>query len=349
MQTVIIGAGIIGLHIAFLLKQQGHDVYVLEKEPYLAEHTSGRNSGVIHAGIFYQPDSFKETICIEGNRYTYEWCQKLDVPHRRCGKWVVPEIGQETEMDAFYEKILALPIPTPEKYTASVVREKEPLLRSTEALFVPSTGILDAATYVKNLATYAETTGVSLLLNCQVTKILNHRLETSRGPIEFDLAINAAGLWSDELAAQTGLEDYSIKPCRGDYYQISSCPISKPVYHLPYKNAHGLGVHLTPTIDHQLLLGPNAFFIESDKDDYRHQSDDTPYYESLKFYLPEWGQNKILQPAYSGNRPKLYHKGFPKTEFVIENHNNWIHLLGIESPGLTSAPALAKHVLSKLI
>ena len=114
--AVVIGAGIVGLHVARVLNEAGHEVYVLDSAPYLAEHTSGRNSGVIHSGIFYTPGSFKEEVCIEGNRRTYEWVDRLKVPHEPCGKWVVPEEGQEEELEPFLEKISRLPIPPADLY-----------------------------------------------------------------------------------------------------------------------------------------------------------------------------------------------------------------------------------------
>jgi L-2-hydroxyglutarate oxidase LhgO len=344
--AVIIGAGIVGLHIANVLKEKGYEVYVLDKEPYLAEHTSGRNSGVIHAGIFYKTDSFKEQVCIEGNRLTYEWLLKLSVSHRNCGKWVVPEPGQEGQIDEFFAKVQALPIPEPKILSATEVKTLEPNLRNTEAILIPSTGILDAAEYVKTMANYLETQGVMIVLNCEVEGVKENQLLTTRGEIPYDIAINCAGLFSDEIAKQTGLNDYEIKPCRGDYYLLNSNPLSKPVYHLPYKNSHGLGVHLTPTLDNQTLIGPNAFFIDS-KSDYDHHSDLEAYSNSVNYYLPEI-KNPNIQLAYTGNRPKLFKNGEALPLFTFEKQDNWIHLLGIESPGLTSAPALAKHFITLL-
>lgn len=343
MIVVIIGAGIVGLHVARILNEVGHEVYLLDEAPYLAEHTSGRNSGVIHSGIFYTPGSFKEQVCIEGNVQTCEWVKKLKVPFNPCGKWVVPETGQENEIDAFYEKIAKLPISKPERFTPDQLAEKEPFLRKSEAIFVPSTGIVDAATYVKKLALYLEEKGVQIILNCKVTDIKENVLLTTRGEINYDLGVNSAGLFCDEIAEKSGLTGYSIRPCRGDYYILNQQPIKRPVYHLPYKGAHGLGVHLTPTLDGQTLLGPNAFFIDG-KTDYRHRSDSKTFEESVRFYLPSLKNFKILE-AYSGNRPKLYLNDNPVGEFVIKKHKNWIHFLGIESPGLTSAPVLAKELI----
>ncbi len=343
MLTVVIGAGIVGLHIANALVEKGHEVFVLEKEKFLGEQTSGRNSGVIHAGIFYKPGSLKEKLCLEGNRLTYEWVKRLKVDHRPCGKWIVPEVGQEDELGPFFERIRGLPIPPPQRISPSKLKELEPALRVSEAIDIPSTGILDAAGYVKALAAYLEGKGVQVLLNCRVQDVGSGRLKTTRGEIEFDLGINSAGLFADEIAAAAGLDGFEIRPCRGDYYLLNAQPVSRPVYHLPYKGSHGLGVHLTPTLDKQTLLGPNAFFITK-KEDYAHRSPPEAFEKSVRFYLPRLKEFRISQ-GYSGNRPKLYRNGEAVDDFVIEKKNAWIHLLGIESPGLTAAPALAKHAL----
>jgi len=351
MIAVVIGGGIVGLHVARALQEKGQgdrpaEVFVLDRSHYPAEGTSGRNSGVIHSGIFYRPGSFKERVCLEGNRLTYEWLKRLQVPHRPCGKWVVPEEGQEEGLAPFFERVRSLPIPPPEFVARRELASREPALRPSDAIFIPSTGILDAAGYVKSLIRYLEERGGTVLFDCKVTGVNGNRLETTRGPIDFDLGINSAGLQADEIARMIGMTDYEIRPCRGDYYLLNRQPVSRPVYHLPYQGAHGLGVHLTPTLDGQTLLGPNAFFIE-EKDDYRHRSTPEAFEKGVRFFLPHLKEFSIA-PAYSGNRPKLFRRGEALTEFVIEKKGDWIHLLGIESPGLTAAPALANEVLKLL-
>lgn len=340
MLAVCIGAGIVGLHAARLLLERGYEVFVLDQAPYLAEHTSGRNSGVIHSGIFYEPGSIKEKLCIEGNAKTYEWVKKLGVNYLKCGKWVVPEPGQENDVEPFFDRISRLPIPKPVRVSATALAVREPTLRPSEAIFVPSTGLVDAAGYVKALARYIEERGAQIILNCKVTGFEKEILQTTRGEMPADLYINSAGLFADEIAAASGLTGYSIRPCRGDYYVLNKSPLQHPVYHLPYRSAHGLGVHLTPTLDGNTLVGPNAFFIDH-KTDYRHRSAIDEFEKAVQFYLPHW-PHASLTPGYCGNRPKLFFQEKPVKEFAIIKKNNWIHLLGIESPGLTAAPALAE-------
>ncbi|MBI2335795.1 MAG: NAD(P)/FAD-dependent oxidoreductase [Deltaproteobacteria bacterium] len=346
MRIVVIGAGIVGLHVAEALRSKGHEVFVLEKEKFLAEHTSGRNSGVIHAGIFYESGSLKEKFCVEGNRLTYEWVKKLKIPFLPCGKLILLEPHQHEQAEKFLEKLKNLKIPEPRWIKASEIETYQPNIRKTDALLIPSSGILDAATYVKQLALYFENQGGQLLLSCEVLEAKPHELTTTRGPIEFDCAINSAGLWCDQFALASGLLGYEIKPCRGDYYVASLPIVQRPIYHLPDPKGLGLGIHFTPTMDNQTLLGPNAFFIE-EKSDYHHRSEEAPFQQAIKQDLPGCG-TPYLNPGYSGNRPKLFHDGKPVRDFTILQHSNWIHLLGIESPGLTSAPCIAQHVLSML-
>jgi len=344
--SVVIGAGIVGLHVAQVLRERGDEVYVLERDDTLGEQTSGRNSGVIHAGIFYKAGSLKEKTCLAGNRLTYEWLERLKVPHRPSGKWVVPEPGQEAELEPFFEHLRKLPIPTPRLFAPEQLGDEEPLLRPTKAILVPSTGLVDAAAYVKALAVYLAEQGVEVLTHCEVQGIGDSILQTSRGEIPFDLAVNCAGLFADQIARSAGLDGYEVRPCRGDYYILAQSAIRRPIYHLPYQGAPGLGVHLTPTLDNQILVGPNAFFIEK-KLDYSHHSKRDDFLKSVEYYLPTLPSPK-LQPAYSGNRPKLYYQGKAVADFTIELRDNWVHLLGIESPGLTAAPALAQEVVSML-
>ena len=253
---------------------------------------------------------------------------------------MVPEPGQENDLEPFFDRIGRLPIPPPRRVTRQQLADQEPALRPSEAILIPSTGLVDAAGYVKAMAQYIEERGAKIILNCQVTGLQNETLQTTRGEITCDLYINCAGLFADELAKASGLDGYSIRPCRGDYYVLGHAPLSRPVYHLPYNKAHGLGVHLTPTLDGSTLVGPNAFFITG-KTDYHHMSAGEEFEKAVRFYLPKLTDAR-LTPGYSGNRPKLYYHEKPVLDFTIIKHHNWVHLLGIESPGLTAAPALAE-------
>ncbi len=229
-RVAIIGGGIVGLHISIAFKMKGWDVYVIEKEPFVGHHTSTRNSGVIHAGLYYEEGSLKEQFCINGNPHTFEWLKILNVDFKATGKWIIPGLNQDqADLLAFYERIKKLPIQGLRYIDPDQLQLEEPSLKRTPALFVPTTGVMDAAGYVKALARFAENEGVNLLTSCDLKEVSDSLISTSRGPLEADLYINSAGLWAAQMAKMAGLADYEIRPCRGDYYLIAKSPIAKPV------------------------------------------------------------------------------------------------------------------------
>lgn len=339
MRIVIIGSGIVALHLARLILKKNHEVFVLEKESFFAEHSSGRNSGVVHAGIFYQQNSLKEQLCLRGNSLTYEILENLNLPFQKEGKLVTFSEHQMEEQNLFENKLNTLQIPF------KTLKSVDPLLENLNvhsAVHIQTTGIVDAASYVNAMVRSCEDDGVQILKNCEVTDFDDQKIYSTRGEIEYDFLFNSAGLWADHWAQKDGL-NYEIRPCRGDYYLINQVLHPLPIYPFPDPNAPGLGVHLTPNFDHQTLIGPNAFFIE-EKANYAHLSQENEFIEGTKALVKKSDLLK-LQIAYSGNRPKLYKKNQAVYDFTIEKVNNRVHLLGIESPGLTAAPALAEYCL----
>jgi len=344
-RVAIIGAGIVGLHTAIAFRIKGWEVYLMDKESYTGHHTSTRNSGVVHAGIYYKEDSLKEKLCLRGNPLTLEWLKLLNVDHKSCGKWIIPGMNQnQSDLLAFYEKIKTLPLKGLRYVDPDQLKIEEPALKRTAALFVPATAVMDTAAYIRALSRFAENEGVNLLLNCELTEVKDDLIVTSRGPLEADLFINSTGLMAAKVAQLVGVTGYEVRPCRGDYYLLPVSPVSKPVYHPPSQSGSlGLGIHLTPATDGTLLLGPNAFFIDN-PEDYAHKSPQEAFVETLRDHLPEANPDSLV-PAYSGNRPKLTYQGQPLADFTFIKDKNWIHLLGIESPGLTSAPVIGSYIL----
>lgn len=347
MRVVVVGQGVVGLHVAIAARDAGHEVYVVEREPRAGEHTSGRNSGVVHSGVYYAPGSLKETLCVEGNPLTYAWLTRLGVAHLRCGKLVIPDAGDEAALEPFEAKVASLPVPAPRRLDRAALRALEPAVAGDDALFIPSTGVMDAAAYVVALRTFARQAGVETLERCAVHGATADTLETTRGPLPFDRAVNCAGLWCDTLADLAGLPGYAVTPYRGDYYVLPQPGLlGRPVYHIARPGDAGLGVHLTPTMEGHVLLGPDVSPIDA-RDDYRHRSPVDAFAASLRHTLPSAEPAKLV-PGWSGNRPKLTFRGDRVPDFVIRAHGAWIHTLGIESPGLTAAPAIARRVVALL-
>ena len=367
VNAVIIGGGVVGCAIAHELSGRIEDVFLLEQSPRLGMATSTRNSGVVHSGIYYPPEFLKARFCVEGNRLTKEFCAAHGVPHSNCGKIVVATQKSEIpELEKLAENGRANGVEGLHLVGSERIREREPHIRAAAALEVPSTAIVSAEELVKAFARLAIDRGASMLTNARV-KSLEPRPDCIAVEIEFgdraereilktevveaQCVVNSAGLYADEVAAMLGNHSYRIYPVRGEYAEVVRARadlVNALVYPLPHHDRLSLGVHLTKTLWGTVLVGPTARYID-DKNDYEH--DRLPLEEFLQDaqgLLPEL-RLEDLRLAYSGIRPKLVRPGGKgMADFAITrdpNHPRAIHLVGIESPGLTSAPAIARYVV----
>jgi L-2-hydroxyglutarate oxidase LhgO len=344
MGVVIIGGGIVGCHIAYKFAKEGQEVFLLEKEKALGEHTSTRNSGVVHGGIYYAPGSLKARFCVRGRHLTYEFLQIHNIPYSKCGKIIVALNAEEFKdledlknrgTDNGMESLRLLDGPD--------IRKLEPRVRCPAALHSPDTGILDMAAYMRTMERILKSLEVTIVTRCKVLSVEdNNTLTTTRGRMEADILINAAGLHSDTIARMSGLEGYEIIPYKGDYYNTTEDVIRGLVYPVP-NSLHTLGIHLTRTLGEETLIGPSAVQV-ADKEDYTIRTPREEFEQGALAIIPDLDIKRIY-PGYSGNRPKVYYHGELQTDFVIRRQEHgWVHLLGIESPGLTAAPALAEYV-----
>jgi len=361
---LIIGGGVVGCAIARAVSARWQDVFLVEQNPKLGMATSSRNSGVIHSGIYYQKNSLKARHCIAGNRMMYEFCEKHKVPYRHCGKLVVATNAQEAEDLAALKKkgetngVEGLRLVGPE-----VIREREPHIRGAAALDVPSTGIVSAEDLVRTYARLATESGAHIVTRAKVValepKCDTVRVSLSIGDeedaqdetIEARCVINAAGLYSDEIAALLGNHSWKIYPLRGEYCEIRgprTYLVNALVYPMPHHHGLSLGVHFTKTLWGTVLLGPTAIYVEG-KDNYeRGRLGVADFVQGAKALLPEV-EEKDLQLGYSGLRPKIVPPDATDAhgDFVIMRDPKVpqaIQLVGIESPGLTSAPSIAEQV-----
>ncbi len=344
MEIAIIGGGIVGCHMAYRLVKEGKTVFLLEKEKALGEHTSTRNSGVIHGGIYYPQESFKARLCVRGRHLTYEFLQHHNIPHWKCGKIIVALVASEWKaLEELKKRGEDNGVEHLELIDGTEVRKMEPRVRCLGALHSPETGILDMAAYMRVMERILKGLGVTIVKQCEVLSISDHnKLETTRGEMEAERIINAAGLYSDSIARMCGLEGYEIIPHKGDYYNTTEEVIRGLVYPVP-DSPHSLGIHLTRTLGEETLIGPSAL-QGSNKDDYELKTPREEFEKGALSIIPDFNIHRIY-PGYSGNRPKLYYHGVLQTDFVIKKQEEGrVHLLGIESPGLTAAPAIAEHV-----
>jgi glycerol-3-phosphate dehydrogenase len=360
---LIIGGGVVGCAIARAVSTRWQDVFLVERFPKLGMATSTRNSGVNHSGIYYPKDSLKARLCVEGNRLTYEFCDKHNVPFRHCGKLVVAaDSHEEPELAALKKRGEDNGVEGLQLVGAVEIRKREPHIRGVAALYVPSTGIVSAEELVHAYARVATNQGANIVTRAQVTSLersgntirVGLRIGDEEGSqeekIEARCVINAAGLYADEVAAMLGNRSWKIYPVRGEYCEVRgprSSLINNLVYPLPHSDGLSLGVHFTKTLWGTFLLGPTATYVEG-KDNYeKNRMPIADFAHSAKTLLPEI-EERDLQLGYTGLRPKLAppsHKGI--MDFVITRDPNVpqaIHLVGMESPGLTAAPAIAEHV-----
>ncbi|HZS08331.1 MAG TPA: NAD(P)/FAD-dependent oxidoreductase [Blastocatellia bacterium] len=351
----IIGGGVVGTAIAAEVSRHYDDVFLLEALPRLGLGTSTRNSGVMHAGIYYLPGSLKARHCVRGIAMLYEFCAAHNVPHDRIGKLIVADTEDQLPvLEILKRRGDENGAEGLEIVDRDFIRRLEPNVVSPVAIWSPNTGIVDAETLVKTLARIAIENGAHILTDTRLVaaEVRNGipKLRTQREEFAARVVINAAGLYSDEVARIFGYDHYTIYPCRGEYAELPpsrSHIVNRLVYPLPLASGHGLGVHFTKNLAGTLLLGPNAHYVES-KDDYENNRaplDD--FYESARLMVPSL-RREDLRPSYTGLRPRLvpaHDHSF--ADWVIRHDPQWssvIHLIGIESPGLTSALSIGASV-----
>ena len=365
--VIIVGGGIIGCAIALELASEGRydSIFLCERGRYLGDGTSTRNCYVIHAGIYYEHDSLKARFCVEGNRDTYAFCRRYGVDCLETGKLIVASRAEEIpRLEALQKRGTANGAPSLEILDAAEIRKLEPNIRALAALHSPSTGVFDVGQCFRVIEGLLFERGVTVLKSTKVIGVEPSKgafrvVTDSRGEVGSRVLVNAAGLFSDEIANMLGA-DRRIHPCRGDYFTLAESKsglVNRAVYPVP--ETHGLGVHLTKLTDGTVLVGPDARFVD-DKDDYSDlpvfdESGDLDtrsehvlrFFESARELLPMLEPDD-LKLAHCGIRPKLApagESGFQ--DFIIEHdhhHPGAIHCLGIESPGLTAAFPIGRYV-----
>lgn len=361
---LIIGGGVVGCAIAEALSRHWQDLYLVEQLPKFGMATSTRNSNVLHSGIYYPTNSLKARLCVEGIVLTKKFCEKHHVPHRTTGKLVVAKDAQEVPALLALQKrgeengVKGLRI-----HDAQRICAIEPQVSGVAALEVPSTGICSAGELVHAFARVAEQRGANLVNHAKVESLepkgdlvrvglrIGDDKYSETETIEARCVINAAGLHSDEVAKLLGPRPWTIYPVRGEYCEIRGARaelIRGLVYPLPRHDGLSLGLHFTKTVWGTTLVGPTAAYVQG-KDNYEGERLNIgDFFEDARTLLPEL-EEADLQIAYTGLRPKLVAPGDTSfADFVIEPDRvvpQVIQLIGIESPGLTAAPAIAKYVL----
>jgi L-2-hydroxyglutarate oxidase LhgO len=360
--TVVVGAGVVGLAAARALALAGRSVVVLERERAIGTAVSSRNSGVIHAGIYYAPGSLKATLCVRGKVLLYEFCARRGVAHARCGKLIVAADESEAGLLEDYEarartngagEMLWL--------SPGEVRALEPEVHCAAALHSTSTGIVDVHELMHAFAADIESHGGHIVLGSGLDAA-----EVLGGGFRLGLAdgrsssytcrelVNAAGLEAPAVASRiAGLAPDTIpraRFARGRYYSLrGAAPFRRLVY--PVADAHSLGIHATLDLAGRVRFGPDVEWIGSI--DYRFDASRTEQFaDAIRRYYPAL-ESARLEADYTGIRPKIYAPDEPACDFRIDGpaaHGvpALVNLFGIESPGLTASLAIAETVVSCL-
>ncbi|TWX55216.1 NAD(P)/FAD-dependent oxidoreductase [Colwellia hornerae] len=363
VDAIIIGAGVVGLAIAAKLSETLNNVLIIDKNSSFGEETSSRNSEVIHAGIYYPQGSLKAKLCVQGKEKIYQYCQKRNIPHQRLGKLLVAHGNAEEKiLTKTLKQAVLNGVHDLTWLTESELKNSAPALHATAALLSPSTGIIDAHSYMQGLladieynngqfvgrtrfiAAEQDDSGFIVTLNSQEEIMQLH----------CDYLINAGGLHCTKVAENIiDLAKVNIPKlyyCRGHYFSYQGkSPFKQLIYPVP--QAHGLGIHASLDIGGQLKFGPDTQYI--DNINYQVSADlKAKFVAAIQRYYPDLDVAR-LHADYSGIRPKLEGPFDGFKDFIIESEKEHglkglVNLFGIDSPGLTSSLAIAEYVREKL-
>ena len=368
VETIVIGAGVVGLAIARALAMAGQEVLVLEQHGLIGSETSSRNSEVIHAGLYYPTGSARARLCVDGKDRLYRFCAENGVPHRRCEKLLVatsedqlPKLRaiQETAARNGVEDLVFL--------TGAQARALEPEVSCTAALLSPSTGIVDTHGFMLALQGHAEAHGAQVVLNSPVTAIRAVAgnlfaidiADTASGSASVSTVtcrklVISAGLHASRLASMMEYPSGYVPPetyfAKGQYYALAGrSPFTRHIYPMP--QGAWLGLHATVDLSNRCKFGPDIAWIP--EIDYTFEPEKlAQFLDFIRSYYPGLDAER-LHPDYTGIRPKLYREGEPVPDFAFHTqaqhgHAGLVMLFGIESPGLTSALAIGDLVAGRI-
>jgi (S)-2-hydroxyglutarate dehydrogenase len=371
VDVAVVGAGIIGLAVARELRERrpGLRIAVLEREERIAAHQTGHNSGVIHAGVYYDPGSLKARLCVEGAAELYRFCGERGVPVERCGKLIVARDESELgRLDELERRGRANRVPGLRRLGSEELTEIEPHCRGAAGLHSPETGIVDFAAVARALAR-----DVEVFTNCGVEGMRDGVLRHTHGTTRACFTIFCAGVWADRLAARVGADpDPRIVPLRGAYLMLRPERrelVRSLIYPVPDPSLPFLGVHLTRQIDGEVSLGPTALLSLSrlgstlawpgswrmfrrwwrtGLTEIGHALSKRALARAASGYVPELGPGDF-GPGFAGVRAQaLGRDGRLVDDFVFSETERALHVRNAPSPAGTSSLAIARLIADRV-
>lgn len=366
IDVTIIGSGVIGLAISFVLSGLDKETMVVERNASFGQETSSRNSEVIHSGIYYPKDTLKSQTCIRGRNLLYKLCSKHNIPYQKIEKVLVANNKEEfTKLQGIYQNALVCNIKDLRFLDKREIKKLEPDIKAETAILFPETGIIDSHRLMKFFLETAKDKNVDFAFSVEVINIRKHgnlyeitvrEPEGDSFSFQSKIVINCAGLWSDKIAEMVGIDVekhfYRLHYCKGKYFRIRN-PKKFSITHLVYPppTKVSLGIHITPDLGGGLRLGPDARYVSNINYDI-DEGEKGLFLRSIEKFLPALKLDDLV-PDTAGIRPKLQAEKEDFRDFVIEEASEkgfpgFVNLIGIESPGLTSCLAIAEIVKNLL-
>jgi L-2-hydroxyglutarate oxidase LhgO len=371
VEVLVVGAGIMGLATAVALGRRRRRVVVIERNVRCGLEVSSRSSEVLHGGLYYEPGSWRARTCVEGAELTMERCRRKGIALNRRGKLVVADgTEQEEALARLLENARECGARDLELWGTARLRQEEPDLPASAAIWSPWTAVVDSDSLVRSYAAEACDVGADIGYRHRVIGLerRGNKWEVAVADrynavitVSARVVVNAAGLASDEVAAMAGIDidaaGYRLRYCKGDYFSLggtSSKRLSRLIYPLPDPCLQSLGLHLTLDVGGRARLGPDVTYLPDRQVTYDVDEAKLPSFLEAGRRLVPWLEAGDLSPESAGIRPRLFGPGEPARDFVICHENDrglpgLMNLIGIESPGLTAAPAIARHVVKTLI
>ncbi len=361
VDVLIVGAGVIGLAIARELAIAGREVLVIEAAEAIGTQTSVRNSGVIHAGLYYPTGSLKARLCVSGRKRLYAYCSEKGVAHQAVGKLIVAtDEHQRPQLERLAGQALVNGVEDIEMLDAAAAMTLEPELHCVAALYSRSTGIVDAYALMQALQGDAEAHGASVICRAPfvAARITSGSLEVTVGgeepmSVQVNTLINAAGLGAWQVAGAIEALPPSTIPqghlAKGNYFALATgrVPFRHLIYPLPREE--GLGIHVALDVAGRARFGPDVEWLDDERFDYSVSTARASLFDAAIRQFWRGLPKDALVPADAGVRPKLSGPGELAADFMIVGpmtHGipGLVNLFGIDSPGLTSSLAIAAHV-----